>query len=94
MIDIDGTLVISHKEIPGSTEALNYLADNNVPYILLTNNISKTEQTKADELNGLMPNLKQPICGDQVILNITPLKKHMNWSEKTILIVIRENEAK
>lgn len=85
--------MISHKEIPGASEALNSLTDSNIPYILVTNNISKSEQTKANELNQMMPGLKQKIEGDQVILNITPLKKFMPWHEKTVLIVIREVEA-
>lgn len=66
---------------------------NNVPYILVTNNISKSEQTKADELNKLLT-LDVPITADQIILNITPLKKFMPWQDKVVLIVIRENEAK
>lgn len=41
-LDIDGTLVLSHQEIPGSSEALNTLTRNNIPYILVTNNISKS----------------------------------------------------
>ena len=59
-IDIDGTLVISHKEVPGSSEAINTLIDCNIPHIYVTNNISKSEQTKADELNSLF-SLKKPI---------------------------------
>jgi ribonucleotide monophosphatase NagD (HAD superfamily) len=39
---------MSHQEIPGSSEALNLLNDRGIPYILVTNNISKSEQTKAD----------------------------------------------
>ena len=58
--------------------------------MFVTNNISKSEQTKADELNNLLT-LKKPIEGDQVILNITPLKKYLPWHEKIILIVMREN---
>jgi ribonucleotide monophosphatase NagD (HAD superfamily) len=92
-LDIDGTLVISHQEIPGCSEALNTLTRNNIPYILVTNNISKSEQTKADELNKLFK-LDVPITADQIILNITPLKTYMPWKDKVILIVIRENEAK
>lgn len=41
----------------------------------------------------MMPGLKQKIEGDQVILNITS-KKFMPWHEKTVLIVIREVEAR
>lgn len=92
-VDIDGTLVLSHQEIAGSSEALNTMTRNNIPYILVTNNISKSEQTKADELNKLLT-LDVPITADQIILNITPLKKFMPWQDKVVLIVIRENEAK
>lgn len=92
-IDIDGTLVLSHQQITGSSEALNTLTQNNIPYILVTNNISKSEQTKADELNKLLK-LDVPITADQIILNITPLKTHMPWKDKVVLIVIRENQAK
>jgi ribonucleotide monophosphatase NagD (HAD superfamily) len=67
---------------------LNTLTRNNVPYILVTNNISRSEQTKADELNKLLK-LDVPITADQIILNITPLKVYMPWKDKLVLIVIR-----
>jgi ribonucleotide monophosphatase NagD (HAD superfamily) len=67
---------------------LNTLTRNNVPYILVTNNISRSEQTKADELNKLIK-LDVPITADQIILNITPLKVYMPWKDKLVLIVIR-----
>jgi ribonucleotide monophosphatase NagD (HAD superfamily) len=79
--------------MPGAKEALNLLNINNIPYVFVTNNISRNEQTKADELNKLFQ-LKREITADQIILNITPLKKFMCWKEKVILIVIRENEVK
>lgn len=78
VIDIDGTLVLSHQEIKGASEALNILSRNKIPYVFLTNNISHSEQTKADELNKLL-NLDVPIRGEQVVLNITPLKRYMEW---------------
>jgi ribonucleotide monophosphatase NagD (HAD superfamily) len=93
-IDIDGTLTLSHQEIPGASEALNLLNDRGIPYMLVTNNISKSEQTKADELNKLFTKLKKPIEPHQIILNITPLKKYIEWGEKIMLIVMREKEAK
>ena len=67
---------------------MNTLTRNNVPYILVTNNISRSEQTKADELNKLLK-LDVPITADQIILNITPLKVYMPWKDKLVLIVIR-----
>lgn len=67
---------------------MNTLTRNNVPYILVTNNISRSEQTKADELNKLIK-LDVPITADQIILNITPLKVYMPWKDKLVLIVIR-----
>lgn len=67
---------------------MNTLTRNNVPYILVTNNISRSEQTKADELNKLLK-LDVPITADQIILNITALKVYMPWKDKIVLIVIR-----
>ena len=78
VIDIDGTLITNYHAIKGATEALDLMAEKGIPYILLTNNVSTSEQHKADDLNKML-NPKVPIRGEQIILNTTPLKKAMKW---------------
>lgn len=41
-IDIDGTIILKNKIIPGAKEALEKLIQLNIPYLLLTNNISRS----------------------------------------------------
>lgn len=47
IIDIDGVIVKSRKAIPGSSEAISLLQKLQVPFVFFTNNISKSEQFKA-----------------------------------------------
>lgn len=50
VVDIDG-VIIQHKEkLPGSTEAIEMLQREQIPFVFFTNNIAKTEQAKADQI--------------------------------------------
>lgn len=72
-IDIDGTLILKGKIITGAREALEKLNKLGIPFVLLTNNTAKSEDTKAKELNQILT-LSKPITGSQIILNYTPIK--------------------
>ncbi len=47
VIDIDGTVVLSGKELPGAKETLDYLSEKHIPFLLLTNNVARSEKIKA-----------------------------------------------
>lgn len=48
---IDGVLLHQAKPIPGAAEALAYLHERNIPFILLTNGGGKHEKERVAELN-------------------------------------------
>jgi hypothetical protein len=43
IIDIDGTLVLGKKPLPGARDTLELLRKSNIPFLLLTNNVAKSE---------------------------------------------------
>lgn len=89
-IDIDGTLLVSHKPLPRAREALNRLLHSKVPFLLLTNNIARSEEAKAQEINQLLK-LDRPLTGRDVVLNFTPMKPRFdNFAERTVLVIGRE----
>jgi 4-nitrophenyl phosphatase len=50
VIDIDGTLTHSGKAIPRARQTLELMRQQDMPFILLTNNSAPSEQWKADEV--------------------------------------------
>ncbi len=54
VIDIDGTLTTNYHPIEGAKEAIDYINSKNVPIVLLTNNISLSEQKKAEDVTELV----------------------------------------
>lgn len=85
-IDIDGTITSGEEGVEGSVDALNLLSDNKIPYVLLTNNLSKSESYKASEINSIFQ-LKVPLEEKHIILNYTPLKSMVKWQDKIVLLV-------
>ncbi|CAI4211195.1 unnamed protein product [Parascedosporium putredinis] len=49
--DIDGVLLHVAKPIPGASETLQFLHDNNIPFILLTNGGGKHESERVADLS-------------------------------------------
>jgi HAD superfamily hydrolase (TIGR01456 family) len=49
--DIDGVLVRSSTPIPGASDALKYLQQNRIPFILLTNGGGKSESERVADLS-------------------------------------------
>jgi ribonucleotide monophosphatase NagD (HAD superfamily) len=54
VFDIDGTLVLNKKPIPGASRTLNFLNSRKIPFVLLTNNIAQSESSKAHEITNLL----------------------------------------
>ena len=74
VIDIDGTLTLSKKALPGAKETLDYFKANNIPFLLLTNNIAKSELIRANEVTEMLQ-LEEPLNEKHVVLNYTPIKQ-------------------
>lgn len=51
MISIDGVLVRSSKPLPGASESLSILQEQDIPFILLTNGGGKYETERAADLS-------------------------------------------
>lgn len=53
LIDLDGTLYLDRVLIPGSRELLMELENRNIPYLLLTNNSTRTPTQVAEKLEKM-----------------------------------------
>jgi HAD superfamily hydrolase (TIGR01450 family) len=87
---IDGVLLRSSAPIPGAAEALQYLHDNAIPFILLTNGGGKHESIRVAELSK---KLGVPLTEENFVQSHTPFKQLVEGSEevaalkdKTILV--------
>ena len=56
VFDNDGCLTIwpTKTPLPGAKQTLDYLTKNNIPYLLLTNNLAKTEQIFAEKVSDIL----------------------------------------
>ncbi len=53
LIDIDGVLKLGNRPIPGADEFIAFLEAENVPFVLVTNNSTKTPEDVANSLSKL-----------------------------------------
>lgn len=53
LLDLDGTMYAGTEVIEGAKEFIAYLADNNFPYLFVTNNASKRPDEVADKLSKM-----------------------------------------
>jgi len=87
---IDGVLLRSSAPIPGASEALAYLHNNNIPFILLTNGGGKHESARVAELSK---KFGVPLSEENFVQSHTPFKQLVEGTEtvkglkdKTILV--------
>jgi HAD superfamily hydrolase (TIGR01450 family) len=76
---IDGVLLRSSEPIPGAVDALKYLHENNIPFILLTNGGGKHESARVVELSK---KLGVPLTEENFVQSHTPFKQLVEGSEK------------
>ena len=53
LIDLDGTLYLDNVLIEGSKELINFLDTRGIPFLLLTNNSTRTPEQVAKKLEGM-----------------------------------------
>ncbi|WP_099160006.1 TIGR01457 family HAD-type hydrolase [Virgibacillus ndiopensis] len=53
LIDLDGTMYLGNERIEAATEFVDALHEQNIPYLFLTNNSSKTQAQVSDKLNKM-----------------------------------------
>ena len=53
LVDLDGTMYKGNQVIEGAPEFIRTLNSNDIPYLFLTNNSSKTQADVAEHLNGM-----------------------------------------
>ncbi len=84
---IDGVLLHVAKPIRGAAESLQYLNDNNIPFILLTNGGGKRE---VDRVTDLSEKLGVHLTTDNFVQSHTPFQQLVDGPEglrnKTILV--------
>ncbi|TVY57665.1 putative CDP-alcohol phosphatidyltransferase class-I family protein [Lachnellula cervina] len=82
--DIDGVLLRSAAPIPGAPEALAFLYNHNIPFILLTNGGGKHESARVAELSK---KLGVPLTEENFVQSHTPFKQLVGGlQDKTILV--------
>ncbi len=53
VMDMDGTIFLGEKLLPGAVDFVTYLQENKIPFLFLTNNSSKHRQLYEQKLNRL-----------------------------------------
>ncbi|KAK1840443.1 hypothetical protein CCHR01_16933 [Colletotrichum chrysophilum] len=85
--DIDGVLLHVAKPIPGAAESLQFLNDNNIPFILLTNGGGKPEAVRVQDLSD---KLGVQLSVDNFVQSHTPFQELVQGPEglgdKTIFL--------
>lgn len=72
IVSIDGVLLHVAKPIPGAAETLQFLHDNNIPFILLTNGGGKHETERVADLSA---KLGVQLTTDNFVQSHTPFKE-------------------
>ncbi|KAK2026700.1 HAD-superfamily subfamily IIA hydrolase [Colletotrichum zoysiae] len=85
--DIDGVLLHVAKPIPGAAEALRYLSDNGIPFILLTNGGGRPEAARVRDLGE---KLGVELSVDNFVQSHTPFQELVHGPEglgdKTVFV--------
>ncbi|TDZ21222.1 Uncharacterized protein Cob_v005755 [Colletotrichum orbiculare MAFF 240422] len=76
--DIDGVLLHVAKPIPGAAESLQFLNDNNIPFILLTNGGGKPEAVRVRDLSE---KLGVQLSVDNFVQSHTPFQELVKGPE-------------
>lgn len=53
LIDLDGTLYLGNQPVRGSREFVDFLKENNIPFLFLTNNSTRTPEQVAEKLEKM-----------------------------------------
>lgn len=86
LIDLDGTMYFGKNRIPTAEAFVKQLKDNNIPYLFVTNNATKTPREVSENLNNhyQIPTTEENVYTSSLAL-IAYLKKH--YANKRIHIV-------
>lgn len=80
---IDGVLLRSSTPIPSAREALSYLQQQRIPFILLTNGGGKSEEERVADV---AEKLKVPLDTSMFVQSHTPFAEMTDLHDKTILV--------
>jgi len=81
--DIDGVLLRSSDPIPRAHEALSFLQNSKIPFILLTNGGGKHESERIAELSD---KLKMDLDTSMIVQSHTPFAGMTELHDKTVLV--------
>lgn len=82
--DIDGVLLRSSTPLPGASEALKYLQQSRIPFILLTNGGGKSETERVQDLSE---KLDIELDVGMFVQSHTPFADMKQYHDKTVLVV-------
>ncbi len=89
LIDLDGTMYSGNKNIDGAIEFINYLQKNNLPYIFLTNNATRTKkQIKEHMINLGFKNIREEDFFTSAMASAKYVAK--NFEKKTCFVIGEE----
>ncbi|KAJ4258002.1 hypothetical protein NW762_008139 [Fusarium torreyae] len=88
---IDGVLLRESQPIPGATETLQYLQDNQIPFILLTNGGGKHEDERVQDLSR---KLKVKMSAEQFVQSHTPFRGLASELQDKNILVTGSDAAK
>jgi len=80
---IDGVLLRSSTPIPAAREALSFLQQQRIPFILLTNGGGKSEEERVAEVSD---KLQIPMDKSMFVQSHTPFAEMTDLHDKTILV--------
>lgn len=87
VFDIDGVLMQSKNAIkPHAFNTLNYLNQNKIPYVLLTNGGGQTEQSRIDLLNESISPDENIVNVNQLVQSHTPMKNLIKEYKRVLII--------
>lgn len=86
MIDLDGTMYWGQKRLDGAKEFIDYLIDNNIGFIFLTNNSCRTQEMAANHMlkmgfKGIKPEMfyTSAMAASDTIARMYPDKKRASY---------------
>jgi HAD superfamily hydrolase (TIGR01450 family) len=81
---IDGVLLRAHDPIPGAREALLFLQEQGIPFVLLTNGGGKHETERVKDISE---HLDVPLDTSMFIQSHTPFADLDEYKDKTVLVI-------
>ena len=81
MLDMDGTFYLSDRLLPGALDFMDYLAENQLDYLFLTNNSSKSKEMYTEKIRKLGFDVDKARVFTSGEATLIYLRKHTEYSK-------------